>query len=199
VNAHSIQFSVPAKSTGVAYLLWFFFGGIGAHKFYLGRPGIGALYIGMFVLFWAGTLSLLGLAIDARHAVAIAAQQGHSSGLFEGGWSPGIVPFVAPATIAPLSLALLYDLVTLPSQVHAANARLGSQQAFGGSSAGSGSMFGGADRDAELSAKKADELVARYIARQSQSAAQAGATRPAQAGPTQPAQAGTPTFGRRGR
>lgn len=191
MNAPSVNISVPTKSTGVAYLLWFFFGGIGAHKFYLGRPGVGALYIGMFVLFWAGMLSLLSLAIDARHAVAIAAHQGHSSGLFEGGWSPGIMPFAAPAMIAPLSLALLYDLVTLPSQVHAVNARLGSQQAFGGASAGSGSMFGGADRDAELSAKKADELVARYIARQSQSAAPAGAN--------QGAPASTPTFGRRGR
>jgi TM2 domain-containing membrane protein YozV len=190
VNAPSAQFSASTKSTGVAYALWFFFGGIGAHKFYLGRPGVGALYIGMFVLFWAGMLSLLSLAIDARHAVAIAAQQGHSSGLFEGGWSPGTVPFVAPAMVAPLSLALMYDLITLPSQVHAANARLGPQQAFGGSSARSGSTFGGADRDEELSAKKADELVARYIARQSQSTAPAASQR---------AHAGTPTFGRRGR
>ena len=46
------------KSTGVAYALWFFFGGIGAHKFYLGRPGVGVLYIGMFVLFWTGVLAL---------------------------------------------------------------------------------------------------------------------------------------------
>src|SRR5262245_41643722 len=137
----------------------------------------------MFVLFWAGTLSFLGL--------AIAAAQGHSSGLFEGGWSPGIMPSATPVMIAPLSLALVYDLITLPSQVRAANAGLGSPQAFGGSSAGSGSMFGGTDREAELSATKADELVARYIAKQSQSAAQAGAT--------QPARAGTPTFGRRGR
>ena len=191
MNAPSVQLSASTKSTVVAYVLWFFFGGIGAHKFYLGRPGVGALYIGMFVLFWAGMLSFLSLAIEARHAVAIAAAQGHSSGLFEGGWSSGIMPFAAPVMVAPLSLALVYDLITLPPQVHAANARLGSQKVLGGSSAGSGSMFGGADRDEELSAKKADELIASYIAKQSQSAAQAGAR--------QPAQAGTPTFGRRGR
>lgn len=27
-----------AKSLGIAYLLWFFVGGLGAHRFYLGRP-----------------------------------------------------------------------------------------------------------------------------------------------------------------
>lgn len=33
------------KSTLVAYLLWFFFGGIGAHKFYLGKSSRGFIYI----------------------------------------------------------------------------------------------------------------------------------------------------------
>lgn len=28
-----------AKSAGVAYLLWFFTGGLGGHRFYLGRTG----------------------------------------------------------------------------------------------------------------------------------------------------------------
>jgi hypothetical protein len=54
-------------------------------------------------------------------------------------------------------------------------------------------VFGGDDREAELSAKKADELVARYIARQSQSTS----TAPARAPRAAPANA--PTFGRRGR
>jgi TM2 domain-containing membrane protein YozV len=27
-----------AKSTGLAYVLWFFLGGLGMHRFYLGRP-----------------------------------------------------------------------------------------------------------------------------------------------------------------
>jgi len=38
------------KSSGVAYLLWFFLGGIGAHRFYLGRTGSGLLYLILFVL-----------------------------------------------------------------------------------------------------------------------------------------------------
>lgn len=47
-----------ARSTGIAYLLWFFLGGFGAHKFYLGRVGIGFAY-----LFTLGFLGI-GLLID---------------------------------------------------------------------------------------------------------------------------------------
>jgi TM2 domain-containing membrane protein YozV len=192
VNTPSVQPFAPTKSTGVAYVLWFFFGGIGAHKFYLGRPGIGILYIGMFVLFWAGMFSLLSLAIETRDAIAFATQHGHYSAPRDGSWgmSYGVG---APAMVMPLSIAVIYDLVTMPSQVHAANARLdsGSQQTSGAPSARS--AFGSEDREAELSAKKADELVARYIARQ----AQATSTAPARA--AQAAPAGAPTFGRRGR
>lgn len=32
-------------SLGVAYLLWFFFGWMGAHRFYLGKVGTGLLYL----------------------------------------------------------------------------------------------------------------------------------------------------------
>lgn len=37
-----MQFEANKKSTGVAYLLWFFFGMLGAHRFYLGKSGSGA-------------------------------------------------------------------------------------------------------------------------------------------------------------
>ena len=33
------------KSVGVAYVLWFFLGGLGIHKFYLGRTGWGIAYL----------------------------------------------------------------------------------------------------------------------------------------------------------
>ena len=194
MNAPSLQLSVPAKSTGVAYLLWLFFGGIGAHKFYLGRPGVAVLYICMFVLFWVGVVALSAMAVDIARDVLVSGQQGNypSPGLPEprfgrsGFRSLGVL---APGMLAPLSLALLYDLFTIPSQVRAANARLvsGTQQTSGASSAGS--MFSGPDREEEFAAKKADELVARYIAQQAQSTAPTKATHPAQAS--------TPTFGRR--
>lgn len=41
------------KSTGVAYLLWFFLGGFAAHRFYLGTTGAA---VGQLVLFWGGIL-----------------------------------------------------------------------------------------------------------------------------------------------
>ena len=43
------------KSLGIAYLLWFFFGILGIHKFYLGRIGMGILYLltgGFFGIGW---------------------------------------------------------------------------------------------------------------------------------------------------
>jgi len=41
--------AVPGKSRMVAALLAFFLGGFGAHKFYLGKIGLGILYL---VFFW---------------------------------------------------------------------------------------------------------------------------------------------------
>jgi TM2 domain-containing membrane protein YozV len=46
------------KETWIAYLLWFFFGFIGAHKFYLGKIGWGIVYI------CTGGLFLVGLLFD---------------------------------------------------------------------------------------------------------------------------------------
>jgi TM2 domain-containing membrane protein YozV len=105
--------SVPTKSTAVAYFLWLFFGGIGAHKFYLGRPGVAVLYICMFVLFWVGVVAVSAMAVEvARDVLALSVQQGNypspvlpeprsgRSGLTSLG-------MLAPAVIVPLSLALL--------------------------------------------------------------------------------------------
>lgn len=40
-----MAYNARAKSTGIAYLLWIFFGGLGVHRFYLGSTGIGALVL----------------------------------------------------------------------------------------------------------------------------------------------------------
>lgn len=57
-----LAFEAQKKSTGASYLLWFFLGGLGAHRFYLGQTGTGIaqlmlcffgwipLFIGWFVL-----------------------------------------------------------------------------------------------------------------------------------------------------
>jgi len=46
------------KSVGLAYVLWFFLGALGIHKFYLGKVGMGIAYI--FTLGFLG----IGLLID---------------------------------------------------------------------------------------------------------------------------------------
>jgi TM2 domain-containing membrane protein YozV len=47
-----LLFEANRKSTGAAYLLWFFLGGFGAHRFYLGRVGTGVAQLLLFVLGW---------------------------------------------------------------------------------------------------------------------------------------------------
>lgn len=49
---------ISRRDVGVAYLLWFFLGLWGAHKFYLGQTGMGVLYI-----FTAGICGI-GLLVD---------------------------------------------------------------------------------------------------------------------------------------
>lgn len=47
------------RSTGLAYLIWFFTGALGGHRFYLGQPHIGLLY------FFTGGFCWLGVIYDA--------------------------------------------------------------------------------------------------------------------------------------
>src|SRR5690625_7789652 len=41
------------KSMVVAYLLWFFLGGAGAHRFYIGKTGSAITMLVLFLLGWA--------------------------------------------------------------------------------------------------------------------------------------------------
>ena len=54
-----------AKSVGAAYLLWFFLGTLGAHRFYLGRTGSGVVQLLLFVLGWLTTFIVIGIALLA--------------------------------------------------------------------------------------------------------------------------------------
>ncbi len=56
MNQQNIVFQVSLKSTGIAYLLWLLFGFVGAHKFYLGRPLIGLLYLLTFGFLGVGVI-----------------------------------------------------------------------------------------------------------------------------------------------
>jgi TM2 domain-containing membrane protein YozV len=40
-----VQYDIEKKSLVVAYLLWFFLGYVGAHRFYLGRPVSGLIML----------------------------------------------------------------------------------------------------------------------------------------------------------
>ncbi|OIH85489.1 hypothetical protein BLJ79_09615 [Arthrobacter sp. UCD-GKA] len=54
---------VNSKSTGVAYVLWFFLGQLGIHKFYLNQTGMGVLYLVLGVVGWATTFLFVGFLI----------------------------------------------------------------------------------------------------------------------------------------
>lgn len=56
-----------AKSTAVAYLLWIFLGGFGAHRFYIGRTGSGIAMIALLVI----GLVTAGVGIGALFIVAL--------------------------------------------------------------------------------------------------------------------------------
>jgi len=63
---------VPVKSKCVAYLLWLFLGLLGAHKFYLGKIGMGILYIFTFGILGIGLLIdlfTLGNQVDIYNAL----------------------------------------------------------------------------------------------------------------------------------
>jgi TM2 domain-containing membrane protein YozV len=53
-----IAFSNESKSVGAAAVLAVVLGGVGAHKFYLGQPGLGVLYL---VFCWTFIPSIIAL------------------------------------------------------------------------------------------------------------------------------------------
>ena len=66
--ARLMQYDAAKKSTGIAYLLWFFLGALGVHRFYLGQTGSGIAMAIISVASWVTVfvgVGLLGLAIIA--------------------------------------------------------------------------------------------------------------------------------------
>ncbi len=87
------------KSTGVAYLLWFLLGGLGAHRFYIGDIFIGLIYL---------VLSVVGWMLIFSGAMSMVGADGESTGiLLLAGWG----------AVAILGLLLLFDLFLIPSYI----------------------------------------------------------------------------------
>lgn len=64
-----MTYDAHRKSVAVAYLLWFFLGGFGAHRFYLGHAVSGAAMLGLSV--FGGILAIVLIGIPALIAVGI--------------------------------------------------------------------------------------------------------------------------------
>jgi TM2 domain-containing membrane protein YozV len=89
-----MQYDTAKKSPGFAYLLWFFFGSLGVHRFYLNQPDLGLVMLTLFILSWATTFVVIGFfglcilalwwlvdaflipGITARANIELAAQRG---------------------------------------------------------------------------------------------------------------------------
>jgi TM2 domain-containing membrane protein YozV len=94
-----------SKSTGLAYVLWFFVGTFGVHKFYMGRPVWGLIYLllcGVGYLFFFGGL-----------IASMAAQENDPAGAMQGSGAAAI----GLAALILLGLFLLWDLFTIPRQL----------------------------------------------------------------------------------
>ena len=50
-RAH-MMYDANKKSVGAAYLLWFFLGGLGVHRLYLGRTATGLLQLSLALFGW---------------------------------------------------------------------------------------------------------------------------------------------------
>jgi TM2 domain-containing membrane protein YozV len=60
------------RSKGIAYLLWFFLGVFGVHKFYLDKIAVGIIYFltgGLFLIGWIYDLFTLGNQVDVYNAL----------------------------------------------------------------------------------------------------------------------------------
>lgn len=75
--------SVPQKDVGVAYLMWFFLGIFGGHRFYLGQTGLGILYLFTLGLCGVGTLVdlfILAGAVRKVNAETVRQYQSYGAG-----------------------------------------------------------------------------------------------------------------------
>lgn len=97
------KIEINKKSTGLAFALWFFLGGFGAHRFYLGFKR-SAIIIALLNAFGTGCL-LFSIGDIAQSTVEILQQQDvHQSSLFS---------YVMSLILIPLYFCILVDAFKL--------------------------------------------------------------------------------------
>lgn len=64
-----MAYDAGKKSTVVAYLLWFFLSGFGAHNFYLGRTGPAVGQLLLFIVGWATAILVIGFFLLAAWGI----------------------------------------------------------------------------------------------------------------------------------
>lgn len=63
VARSQMLYQANSKSVGVTYLLWFFLGAFGGHRFYAGRAGTAAIFIALTIIGWATAIVGIGFVL----------------------------------------------------------------------------------------------------------------------------------------
>ena len=111
------------KSKTTAYLLWLFLGGLGIHKFYLGKNGMGIVYLltgGICGIGWLVDLFTLGGQVDAYNAIFMTQQAlltGQSVNVGASVPQAPATPVDAPASAVAPQEAAQPQQPELPSEV----------------------------------------------------------------------------------
>ena len=122
------------KSTALAYVLWLIVGMLGIHKFYVGKIGMGILYLVLSVIGCGAVVSGLVSALQET-----AARRPEALETFTGVMALAVIGAIC---LLLLCVLLIIDLFTIPRQVRKRNDRIELniiRRIMGG---GSGAMHG---------------------------------------------------------
>lgn len=100
------------KSTGLAYLLWFFLGTLGIHKFYIGKVISGIIYAVLGLFAWFSLTVELTIGVTG-----LLSEENISEDM-----GPWMVLFVICIII--VGILLLIDLFSIPRQIRKAYEKL---------------------------------------------------------------------------